>query len=230
MFTFKQFVVQQDKCGMKVCIDSCILGARTQVSLGNKVLDIGTGTGLLSLMLSQKAKLKIDAIEIDRDAFNQASKNFSQSPFSKNIVPFHSALSDFKETDYDVIICNPPFYSGQLTSPNQQRNKAMHQESLLLEDLATEISEKLKKEGTANILLPSTEMRVFETQMYDVGFFINTKTLIKHNSEKAPFREIIVFNRHNSPTQTSEFVIRETDNVTYTQEFQALMKDYYIIF
>ncbi|MFT7247942.1 MAG: tRNA1Val (adenine37-N6)-methyltransferase [Psychromonas sp.] len=230
MFSFKQFVIRQDKCGMKVCIDSCIFGAVSQVSLGDKVLDIGTGTGVLSLILSQKTKLNIDALEIDEDAYNQASENFSKSLFSDNIVPFHTALSKFKGTDYDVIICNPPFYRNHLSSPNKQKNKAMHQESLLLEDLAKEVSKRLKKKGTANILLPLAEMKGFETQMLNLGFFKISKLLVKHNPEKEPFREIAVFTRHNSPTQTSEFVIRETDSVTYTQEFQALMKDYYIIF
>ncbi len=230
MFTFKQFVVKQDKCGMKVCIDSCIFGASTMVLPNQKVLDIGTGTGLLSLLLAQKAKLHIDAIEIDKEAFLQASQNINESPFTENIKTHHSTLAAFEETDYDLIICNPPFYSGQLSSPDPQRNRAMHQESLKLEDLALEINQKLNKNGLAHILLPPTEMAHFKTLMKPLGFSTSREIHIKHNPVKSPFREMVVFSREKSIAQVSEFIIRETDNVTYTEEFQTLMKDYYIIF
>ena len=126
-FQFKQFTIHQDKCAMKVCTDACMLGAWTAGKLGgsgiNNILDIGCGTGLLSLMLSQKINASIDAVEIDADAAKQAGENISASPWAANIRVIHTSLQEFMpKKKYDLIICNPPFYENDLRSEHENKN------------------------------------------------------------------------------------------------------------
>lgn len=228
MFRFKQFTIQQDQCAMKVCIDSCIFGAWVSVSESEKILDIGTGTGLLSLMLAQKAKsLLIDAVEIDNDAYLQASQNIKQSP---QISLYHSDIQSFDKSDYDLIIVNPPFYLDALRSPHAQKNKAKHQETLTLKELANQVSLRLNPFGKAAIMLPPPEMRIMEALMNTLGFESERHLKVRHQKCMKVFREMIEFSKKESVLTSKELYIKEEDNKTYSDDFQALLKDYYIIF
>jgi tRNA1Val (adenine37-N6)-methyltransferase len=230
VFKFKQFTIHQDQCGMKVAIDSCILGASVNVESGERILDIGTGTGLLSLMLAQKANVQIDAVEIDNSAYLQANSNISESPFKENISCHLMDIKNFSENNYDLIIVNPPFFENALNSPDVLRNKAKHQSDLTFETLAETISNKLSPAGRASILLPPHGMLKFIKLMEVKGLYVNKLTCIKHQYSKAHIREIAEFSRLNQAPLMKDFCIKEADNVTYTKEFQELMKEYYIIF
>ncbi|AWW00250.1 tRNA1(Val) (adenine(37)-N6)-methyltransferase [Arcticibacterium luteifluviistationis] len=228
MFRFKQFTIHQDQCAMKVCIDSCIFGAWVNVSENDKILDIGTGTGLLSLMLAQKNKsLKIDAVEIDEDAYGQATENFNQS---KQISLYHQDIKTFNKDNYDRIIVNPPFYMDGLSSPNAKKNKAKHQETLTLKELAEQISLKLNFAGTVAIMLPPVEMLHMEKFMSLLDFRINKRLQVKHQKGMKVFREMAEFSKKEVPYSLEELYIKEEDNQTYSDDFQALLKEYYIIF
>lgn len=230
MFKFKQFTIEQDQCAMKVCTDSCILGAFTPVEAGMKVLDIGTGTGLLSLMLAQKSNLRIDAIEIDKAAALQAEENIQKSPFRDQISVHLTDIKEFKPKEYDLIISNPPFFEGQLSSPDLQKNKAKHSSHLSFSDLAEIIAEKLASAGYSSILLPPAEMKMFEEKMFLNGLYPLRKLAIRHHSGKPVFREISLFSRKEQDLIIKELCIYEPDGKTYTHDFEALLKDYYIIF
>ena len=156
-FQFKQFIIHQDRCAMKVTTDSCLFGAwvaaavRSQdpIAIGSGVrslLDIGAGTGLLSLMIAQKNNISIDAIEIDKDAFLQASENIAASPWSERIKISHADIKYFNPlpAKYDIIVSNPPFYENEWQSESLQRNTAHHSSELLLTDLLDIISASLK--------------------------------------------------------------------------------------
>ncbi|KPM47073.1 tRNA1(Val) (adenine(37)-N6)-methyltransferase [Jiulongibacter sediminis] len=230
MFKFKQFKIEQDQCAMKVCTDSCILGAFTPVTKGMKVLDIGTGTGLLSLMLAQKGDVRIDAIEIDEAAAKQALKNVQDSSFNSQISVYKTDAKQFVEKEYDLIISNPPFFEGQLSSPDHQKNKAKHNSHLSFADLAEIISEKLSLEGISSILLPPTEMAIFAEKMASQNLFPLQELSVRHHAEKPVFRKVVLFGRQKVPPKRLELCIYETNGRTYTHDFEALLKDYYIIF
>ena len=137
-FRFKQFVIHQERSSMKVCTDSCILGAWTAVQLKNvkTILDIGTGTGLLPLMLAQKSESIIDAIESDRESAGQARENVQLTPWSDRIHIIEGDVREFIGEDrYDWIITNPPFFESDLRSPERKKNEAKHDESLTLGQL-----------------------------------------------------------------------------------------------
>ncbi|HUS02889.1 MAG TPA: methyltransferase, partial [Chitinophagaceae bacterium] len=149
-FQFKEFIIQQDKCSMKVCTDACLLGSLLPVTSKNaepinRVLDIGTGTGLLSLMYAQRnIHAVIDAVEIEEDSFKQANENFIRSKWNDRIKIFYTDIRKFAPAKkYDLIITNPPFYENELLSTEKNKNIAKHDEGLTFRDLTGIITKHL---------------------------------------------------------------------------------------
>eukprot|EP01080_Neovahlkampfia_damariscottae_P010039 gene10039-2358_t len=179
-FRFKQFVINQDKCGMKVCTDSVLFGAFITKILEKEkerkvknLLDIGSGTGLLSILISQKFDFLIDAVEYDSDAFKQSIENIKPISFCKNINIHQTMIQNFEtKTQYDCIISNPPFYTNGFL-PNQKINiddskvKALHTFSLPHDDLIESIERLISTDGIVFILLPENEMMDFEKKLYE---------------------------------------------------------------
>ncbi len=215
---------------MKIAIDSCILGASVFIENRSKVLDIGTGTGLLSLMVAQKYDVEIDAVEIDQSAFLQAKSNIENSPFTSKIHICQADIKSYSKDNYDFIIINPPFFENNLNTMDAQKSKAKHQSDFTLPELAEIINSKLNTKGTTAILLPMDRMVIFEKAIGHLGFHKSKSLLIKHQLNKPVIREIAEFKRDKSQCIRTELCIKEPDNVTYSKEFQQLMKDYYIIF
>ncbi|MEO8711563.1 MAG: methyltransferase, partial [Parafilimonas sp.] len=168
-FRFKQFIITQDKCAMKVCTDACLFGAwaahNPQLEASN-ILDIGTGTGLLSLIYAQKnMHASIDAIEIDEAAVQQARENFEASIWKERLHVYNTSIQQFATSSnkkYDVIICNPPFYENDLKSENKQRNLALHSDALTLEELISDVDLLLGDDGSFFVLLPFHRTKYFE--------------------------------------------------------------------
>ncbi len=159
-FRFKQFEIQQDSCAMKVGTDGVILGAWTKVEKAVRALDIGTGTGLLALMLAQRdPAIIVDAIEIEKESASQAAFNFEHSKFSDRLKAFEISFMDFCRepisSQYDLIICNPPYFSDSYRAPDPGRSLARHDDSLSLEDLFEGSVSLLAPGGTLSIVLPS---------------------------------------------------------------------------
>jgi tRNA1Val (adenine37-N6)-methyltransferase len=239
-FQFKQFTIQQDKCAMKVTTDGCLFGAWVAGKISNEqiiinnCLDIGTGTGLLSLMLAQKnPAAEIDAIEIDTDAAKQGQANADASPWKDKIFVMPGDAKDMAYTfakDYDIIISNPPFYENELTSPDAQKNMAHHHSGLLLADLLQIIKDLLQPGGHFYLLLPYK--RFLEAgllfQKYELG--ITHTTLVRQSPQHTPFR-FFVAGGHRASSKAvytkDEIVIREEEN-NYTDAFIDLLKDYYL--
>ena len=229
-FTFQQFTINQERCAMKVCTDACILGASTDVKNVNRILDIGTGTGLLALMLAQRSDAKIDAVEIDEGAYNQALSNISESKFSNKVRVQHQRIQDFTVSEnYDLIISNPPFYQQSLKSPDAQTNKALHAVTLTFDELIAAVKHLLKPDGRFVVLLPPFEIEKLIAIAQKKELYLSNKISIRHDESKPIFRIIATFQSVQMlDYQESTLMIRKNNSNVYSDEFLKLMKDYYI--
>lgn len=230
-FRFKQFVIEQDRCAMKVSTDACVQGAWTPVAGDVKhVLDIGCGTGLLSLMLAQRyPDLVIDAIELDAAAAEQAAENVHASPWSGRIQVLQAdARSFFADKKYELIICNPPFFNNSLLGPQQLRNHARHTLSLTYEDLFGCIENNLAAGGTAAVLLPSAEHQLWRKLLQANDWHIIRELLIAPRTGSAPNRVVSVCAPVYEHLQTETVAIRQEAGNDYTQEFVELLHSFYL--
>lgn len=233
MFKFKQFTIHQQNSAMKVCTDACLLGALTRVKSNTTILDIGTGTGLLALMLAQKdPSIHITAVEIDDATLIDAKSNVGNCQFSDQILLVHDSIQNFSSKNnqaFDLIISNPPFFQNNLKSDDNRKNKALHDESLTLKELADAVKKLLKPEGCFWVLLPPFEMTQFQQIAKENGLFTQKDFSIKHNPQKNIFRKICCFGFENSQSPETE-TIHIHENEMYSARFAQLLKDYYLIF
>lgn len=230
-FQFKQFRIEQDACAMKVSTDACIQGAWTPVTSSVKtVLDIGAGTGLLSLMIAQRNEHAIiDAIEIDPSATKQANENFIRSPWSERLCVqnFDIRQIDFNRK-YDLIVCNPPFFGNSLLGERTQRNIARHTLSLSQEDLFQALEVNLAPDGYASILLPVTEHGAWRQLLKDRNWKIFHELHIVPRSGLKPNRIVSLCSRNDLTFfQQEELLIRDSQN-NYTPEFIHLLRPFYL--
>lgn len=234
-FRFKEFTVHQEKCAMKVCTDACTFGALVDIQSADHILDIGTGTGLLSLMAAQRnSGALIDSVEIDRDAFDQATENVKLSPYADRIQVFQTAIQEFQPgIQYDVIISNPPFFQSDLKSPSDKKNVAHHGESLSFDQLLHDATRLLKPDGSFQVLLPVEEALIFLGKAEKKGWYLEEEVILKHNSVKRPFRSIMTLKKGYSADMQpdrSSIEIYEEDGKSYTTEFKKLLSPFYLIF
>lgn len=225
-FEFKQFKVHQDKTAMKVCTDACIQGAFTAARMPAvaKVLDIGTGTGLLSLMLAQQSAAAIDAIELDEQAALQAAANFEASPWGDRLNVILCDVREHVGVKYPFIITNPPFYENDLKSPSHTRNAAMHAVSLGYEELLAAISRLLSKDGSFSILLPYEGFQRFREMAS--SFSLRELLLVRQTPAHDYFRAVGIFGP-SGDLNTAEIAIYDAQR-KYTPEFSALLQQYYL--
>lgn len=230
-FQFKQFRVEQAQAPLKVGTDACILGAWSNHDAPRSILDIGTGTGLLALMLAQRYQVRIDALEPDLIAALQAKENFSNSPWKENIQLYPLPLQEFIPNQrYDLIVCNPPFYASHLKSENRNRNMALHQEALGFDELASHSSRLLAASGLLFVLLPPRQAEEFRLKAMEHGVYVQQKLLISDRPQLPVHRNVYSFaNTPPQEVQTSQLTIRD-GNGGYSSEFSELMQDYYLIF
>ncbi|MCR9253780.1 MAG: methyltransferase [bacterium] len=226
-FQFKQFRIEQGGSGMKVTTEGCILGSWVNAENASNILDIGAGTGLLSLMIAQRSNATIDAVEIDENAAEQTKLNFEKSPWPNRLQLFHNSIQDFKsEKKYDLIVSNPPFFSNHLKNQNQQKNKALHDDLLNQEDLLNSISNLLDDNGNAYILLPEHESRQLETNASKLGFYVIEKLEVYNQPNGRVFRVISKLSNKHLEQTIKKLVIREGNE--YSGVFKKLLKEYYL--
>jgi len=230
-FQFKQFLVNQDQCAMKVGTDSVLLGCLIAINDAVNCLDIGTGTGILSLMLAQRNnEFIIDAIEIDEQAFMQAKNNFYSSKFTHQIQAHCCALQNFVALKkYDLIISNPPYFVGKnnFSIANIQRAKARHDNDLSFEDLINSVIKLLSKTGKFILILPIAEAITFKELAIQKGLFLNKETFIKPKPSKEPNRMIMEFSLLQKEKITAEFIIYNDDN-SQTEAYKNLTSEFYL--
>ncbi|RIJ33500.1 tRNA1(Val) (adenine(37)-N6)-methyltransferase [Pontibacter oryzae] len=233
-FQFKQFRVEQDRCAMKVCTDSCVFGAYAEVSSAKRVLDIGAGTGLLSLMVAQRSEAEIDAVEINPEAQQQAQANFAASQWQQRLHLHPVSLQEFAKqprAKYDVILSNPPFFISSLKSPDAARNTARHTGELLFEDILTFAQQNLTEAGKLYLLLPPPEAAVFEKLAKASDLYLSDVLHMHTYHGGKCIRHIQTYTfAATAAAYTKEFFIREVDKVTYTSDFSDLLQAYYLMF
>ena len=229
-FKFKEFVVFHDRCGMKVSTEACLLGAwvANKTLNATRLLDIGSGTGLLMLMLAQKCQAIIHGVEYDEGSFLQSNENIAASPWSNRLTVFHQDIREFTgESRYDFIISNPPFYKTSLRAASDIVNLARHSTALDFPALLRAIDTNLKTMGSFAILLPFQRMIEFEQRAGDLGFFANEQLNVRQTEHHDYFRSISTFSRTNSAHRRLELSIKDASG-NYTSAFRDLMKDYYL--
>lgn len=231
-FQFKQFTIKQDKCSMKVCTDSCVFGAWMAGKIENKspqrILDIGTGTGLLSLMAAQKTGALIHAIDIDNNATIQAKENFKLTPWSNRFQAFCGDIKNWPATSkYDCIVSNPPFYEDDLLPDEEAKKNSKHSNSLRLNDLIIGVARLLEDDGFFGVLLPYSRAEYFEKEAIKYSLFVNEKLVVRQSLKHDYFRTMLILETKQNPVKQSEISIRNNNN-EYTQDFISLLKDYYL--
>ena len=233
MFQFKQFSVNQDRCAMKIGTDGVLLGAWTPINKNPfSVLDIGTGTGIIALMLAQRCNAEqIDALEIDEEAYEQSVDNFENSPWSDRLFCFHAGLDEFveePEDEYDLIISNPPFYTEDYKTENEQRDLARFADAMPFEDLIEAANLLLSENGIFSVIITFKQEDIFLALAKEYELYPFKITRVKGTPTTEIKRSLLAFSRNeNTDALTDELVI-ETARHIYTPEYIALTKDFYL--
>lgn len=234
LFQFKQFSIQQDRCAMKVGTDGVLLGAWAPIDhKPYSVLDIGAGTGLIALMLAQRSQAEqIDAIEIDENAFEQCVDNFENSPWNDRLFCFHASLDDFmddlEDEEYDLIVSNPPFYSEDYKTKNEQRDLARFQDALPFEDLIEAASVLLSETGVLAVIVPYKEEARLIASAKECDLFPLRITRVKGTPTSEIKRSLLAFSFAEIADFPTDELIIETARHQYTEDYIALTKDFYL--
>lgn len=233
MFSFKQFLVKQDQCAMKIGTDGVLLGAWTPIENNPfSILDIGTGTGIIALMLAQRSSAQqIDALEIDENAYEQSVDNFESSPWSDRLFCYHAALDEFveePEDEYDLIISNPPFYTDHYKSDNEQRDLARFADAMPFEDLVEAADLLLSENGIFAVIIPFKEEENFLALAKEFELYPLKITRVKGTPTTEIKRSLLAFSRNENAVNTTDELVIETARHIYTPEYIALTKDFYL--
>lgn len=230
-FEFKKFTIHQDRCAMKVGTDGTLLGAWASAPAQSRyILDIGTGTGLIALMMAQRyPEAQIVGIDIDDAAVAQATENVATSPFTERISILKQDVTTYKpEMLFNAIVSNPPYFVDSLTCPDEQRSIARHAVTLTFEALIKSAYRLLKTEGTFSVVIP-TEMRSkLEASARLEGFFISKVCCIKTTPQKPSKRQLIEFTKNPVNELFTCEGILETSPNTRSDWYKELTNDFYI--
>jgi tRNA1Val (adenine37-N6)-methyltransferase len=233
-FAFKRFNIKQDRCAMKVGTDAVLLGAWVIPNGSKRILDIGTGTGIISLMLAQKSNALIVAIDIDKNSTEQAKLNVEESIFKNQVEVKHLSFQELANTSNDkfnLIVTNPPYFIDSLKSSGDSRNIARHNDMLSFEDLLSGVKKLLDEKGKFCLILPKNEAMKFREMAEAKGLYLSkllrVRTTLEKDSEK---RHLMQFEFKESEFSESTLIIEGDSHRNYTDEYKALTKDYYIHF
>ena len=219
MFQFKQFTICQDLCAMKVGTDGVLLGA--WANGGKRILDAGTGTGIIALMMAQRyPNAVVTAIDIDEGAVKQAQQNVVQSPFSQQITVLHNTLQEH-QGEYDAIISNPPFFIDSLAAPDEQRNVARHTQTLTYTELMQAAWRLLSDEGELSVVVPFDYRKRMEDEAIFVGFFPSKVCAVKTTERKPAKRYLLSFKKHPCRCEQEQLTIG-------SERYQELTKEFYL--
>jgi tRNA1Val (adenine37-N6)-methyltransferase len=233
MFTFKQFAIEQDRCAMKIGTDGVLLGAWAPIDNHPfSILDIGTGTGIIALMLAQRSTAQqIDALEIDEAAYEQATDNFENSPWNDRLFCFHAGLDEFieePEDEYDLIVSNPPFYSEDYKTENESRDLARFQDAMPFEQLLEAADLLLSENGIFAVIIPFKEEENFIALANEFELYPLKITRVKGTPTTEIKRSLLAFSRNETTDLPIDELVIETTRHVYTPEYIELTKDFYL--
>ena len=233
MFQFKQFNINQERCAMKIGTDAVLLGAWCPINNNPfSILDIGAGTGILSLMLAQRSNAQqIDAVEIDENAYEQCVENFEASHWGDRLFCYHASLNDFinePEDQYDIIISNPPFYSEDYKTDNSQRDLARFQDALPFEELVKATTLLLSENGIFTVIIPFKEENRLLNLCAQAELFPIKMTRVKGTPTGPIIRSLIAFKRYELPVLRANELVIETSRHVYTEAYTKLTRDFYL--
>ena len=220
MFRFKKFVIEQELCAMKVGTDGVLLGAWARG--GSSVLDVGTGTGIIALMLAQRyPQARVTALDIDDGAVRQALHNVAQSPFADRIEVLQESVQEFDGANgnYDAIVSNPPFFIDSLNAPDRQRNMARHVEALTYGQLMQAAWRMLADEGELSVVVPFDYRQRMEDEATFVGFFPSRVCAVRTAERKPAKRFLLAFRKHPCPCERTEMTLVDEAYTLLTQDF-----------
>ncbi|MDR1919106.1 MAG: methyltransferase [Tannerellaceae bacterium] len=231
-FRFKQFMIRQERCAMKVGTDGVLLGAWVGLDGCRKMLDVGTGTGVIALMLAQrKPEATVEAVEIDESAYGQAKENAGDSPFARRIHMIHAPFSDYaSQTDskYDLIVSNPPYFVRSLKNPDPQRRIARHTDSLAVEELIEKAKGLLTKDGRLALILPAGQADELSAIAQSNELSVTRQTLVIPFPGAAPKRILSELSTALSPACTADSLLIADACRQYTTAYVALTRDFYL--
>ncbi len=234
-FKFKEFTIYQDKTAMKIGTDAVLLGAWSTIDhYPDTILDIGSGTGVLGLMLAQRSDaLTIDAIEIEDNAYEQTVENFERSDWGDRLFCYHASFQNFakemieEDEVYDLIVSNPPFYNDAFETEDEARNKARFTSSLTFEELITGTSQLLDNKGCFCTIIPYKEEKDFIQLAKNHNMYLNKVCRVRGNSNSEIKRSLLNFSFQQKELEEEELII-EIDRHVYTEDYKNLTKDFYL--
>jgi tRNA1Val (adenine37-N6)-methyltransferase len=238
-FTFKQFKIHQDRCAMKVGTDGVLLGAWANIEAAQNILDIGTGTGVIAVMLAQRSQntegVKIHAVEIDAMAAEQAQVNFKAAPFAERLAVFPLSIQDFAQKSthkYDLIVSNPPFFTGGTLNSNGDKTNVRHTVKLPHGDLLSATRSLLAKGGRFCVILPLIEGMRFIEIAATYGFYNTQRMDVRFKKEKPIERLLLSFEQSHKTLAHEELILQHSTSGDrdFTDEYRNLTKDFYTIF
>lgn len=230
-FHFRQFTVHQEKCAMKVGTDSVLFGSWIKPNGALRILDIGSGTGIIALMLAQKSSALIDAVEVDENAFAQSMENFKISPWFNRLRCYHVSFQEFAEMIneplYDLIVSNPPYFHHASKPPETARMNARHTDALTFDELIDGVQKLLRKSGKLCVILPSKEGMEFMDKAQRKGLFCRKLVRVRTKPDKPEKRLIMEFNYSFGILEEEEISIHDNDGA-FSEDYILLTKEYYM--
>jgi tRNA1Val (adenine37-N6)-methyltransferase len=226
-FQFKQFTIRQDRSALKVGTDGVLLGAWTDYGGAKRILDIGTGTGLLALIAAQRnGEAMIDAVEIDDASAEQAAENIAASPWADRIrVHRMDARRMHASEPYDLIICNPPFYPGEMSSGDERVGVAKHAAGLAFPELIELVDRLLARNGRVNVILPKNRVLEFKEEADHLGLNPSRECDVRYLASKPPKRMLIELRRGEQATTLEEITIEQSGPFDYSTKYRELLSD-----
>ncbi len=231
-FSFKQFTIYQDKCAFKVGTDGVLLGAYADVAGAVNVLDIGTGSGLIALMIAQRCDAAIAAIEPDEASFNQAVDNINNSPWKERIKAINSDLQGYEPHNlkFDLVVSNPPYFTGSLKNPDPRKSAARHNDSLTPSEMLEAVERLLNEKGKLQVIMPYAEGNILIAEAQGYGLFCNRILKIKPLPTSEVRRLILTFSRQRMKVTEKFLTIEHGKRHEFTEEYMNLTRDFYLKF